>query len=282
MKESCRLFREFTMSNNKTIAVETLSICERGNYQAPSGATVELREAIAAARAGTKLYRPNDFAALSVTPNGAVPRIEVTDETTAEAARRLVERENLKGVVALNFASARSVGGGFLGGAKAQEEDLCRCSALYVCLEPQRPYYDANRAEKSVLYTDHAIYSPEVPFFRDDSYALLERPFSVSIITMPAPNSRELERYPEAAARLSETFHARTLKVLHLAAAQGHRTLVLGAWGCGAFRNDPVLVADAFAAALGQTRGSFDRVVFAIYERVTDGPNRTAFRRKFG
>jgi uncharacterized protein (TIGR02452 family) len=281
MKESCRLFKEFTMSNNKTIAV-TLSICERGSYQAPSGATVELREAIAAARNGTRLYRPNDFAALSVTPGGAVPRIEVTDETTAEAARRLIERENAKRVVALNFASARSVGGGFLAGAKAQEEDLCRCSSLYVCLEPHRGYYDANRAVKSVLYTDHAIYSPEVPFFRDDAYTLLERPFTVSIITMPAPNSRELDRYPEAAARLSDTFHARTLKVLHLAAAQGHRTLVLGAWGCGAFRNDPVLVADAFAAALERTRGSFDRVVFAIYERSENGPNRTTFRKRFG
>lgn len=110
-------------------------------------------------------------------------RIEVTPEKTGEASRRLIEEEGVEDVLALNFASARNPGGGFLRGAKAH---------------------------------------------------------------------------------------------------QRHRTLVLGAWGCGAFRNDPMEAAGAFAAALSALSGAFERVVFAVYERGGEGPNLRAFRERFG
>ena len=225
----------------KTIAVETLEICAQGAYVAPSGVTVSIAREVAAARAGTVLYRPADIAELPVPggSTGAMPRIEVTGETTSRAARRLYTDEGVRGVLALNFASARRVGGGFLGGAKAQEEDLCRGSALYPCLETQPAYYDANRAERSSFYTDHAIWSPQVPFFRDDRKVLLDEPYLVSILTMPAPNAAELRTRPDAGPELRATLHSRALMVLQIAAVRGHRQLVLGAWGCGAFRNDP-------------------------------------------
>lgn len=270
------------MGTNGT-AAKTLEVCLKGEYLAPSGAQVQITRAIAAAKDGTALYVPEDFAALPIPGDagGTAPRIEITDETTSAAARRLYEREGVRDALALNFASARNVGGGFLGGAKAQEEDLCRCSALYVCLETQPRYYEANRAHRSCLYTDHAIWSPQVPFFRDDALALLEAPYLVSVVTMPAPNAAELEKRPEAAGELEAIFHARALKVLQIAAHRGHRTLILGAWGCGAFRNDPEIASAAFAAALDRTKGAFERIVFAIYERKRDGPNRAAFQRRF-
>jgi uncharacterized protein (TIGR02452 family) len=186
-------------------------------------------------------------------------------------------------VLALNFASAKNPGGGFLGGAKAQEEDLARCSALYPCLLAQPDYYTVNRAEPSLLYTDHLIYSPEVPFFRDEGLELLERPFQPSILTAPAPNAGEaLRREPDLRPRIREVLQARALKVLQVAAHHGHRTLVLGAWGCGAFRNDPHEAAEAFALALAALPGAFERVVFAVYERKGEGPNLRAFRERFG
>ncbi|UQA62812.1 TIGR02452 family protein [Polyangium aurulentum] len=272
------------------VAKETLAIIEQGSYVAPSGRTVSVRELVDAAVHGTMLYRPADLdgllAARARPGHGVIsPRIEITPETTAEAARRLVEKEGEQGVVALNFASAKNPGGGFIGGAKAQEEDLARCSALYTCQIGQQKYYDENRATQSMLYTDHIIYSPDVPFFRDDQLDLLEQPFVVSIITAPAPNAGEAARKGEGeAARVREVLQSRARKVLAVAAAHGHRCLVLGAWGCGVFRNDPREVAEAFALGLadGAFAGAFDRVVFAIWERNPDRPTMGAFVERFG
>ncbi|WP_224241011.1 TIGR02452 family protein [Hyalangium gracile] len=266
------------------VAQETVRIVEQGEYVAPSGRTVSLKESVEHAVSGTVLYRPSDFERLAPPAStGSALRVEVTSEKTGHASRRLIEKEGVEDVLALNFASARNPGGGFLRGAKAQEEDLARCSALYTCLITQPDYYTVNREERSLLYTDHLIYSPRVPFFRDEKLRFLERPFHVSIVTAPAPNAGQLlRREPGLRPRIREVLHSRALKVLRVAAERGHRTLVLGAWGCGAFGNDPTDAADAFAAALSALPGAFDRVVFAVYERAGDGPNLRTFRARFG
>lgn len=270
----------------KDLASQTLEICRAGQYAAPSGAIVSISSALRAALEGTRLVEPG--AVLPSVARGGAPRIEVTHETTSAAGRRLAGQN----AVALNFASARNVGGGFLNGAKAQEEDLCRCSGLFPCLETQPRYYQANRAADGCLYTDHAIYSPKVPFFRDDRLNLLETPYTLSVITSPAPNARELDLASGALTRggddvrerIRETFHRRALQVLQLAAHFGHRTVILGAWGCGAFRNDPHDAADAFAAALEATQGAFDLVTFAVFERQKDlsrSKNFSVFQKRF-
>jgi len=267
-------------------AQETLDVLERGVYTAPSGKEVALRAQVDAAVRGTVVYRPADYDALSAATTSSASsslQIEVTCETTAEAGRRLVQSESVARVVALNFASAKNPGGGFLGGAKAQEEDLARCSALYACLREQWTYYGANRATPSLLYTDHIIYSPDVPFFRDDRLRYLEEPFVLSIITAPAPNAgAALARDPTLGEQIRQVLEARAQKVLAVAAANRHRCLVLGAWGCGVFRNDAEQVARAFAQALAdeRLRGAFDRVVFAVYD--PGGRNLRAFERQFG
>ena len=263
------------------VAKETLEIIERGSYVAPSGATVSIREQVDRAIDGTVTFRPGELALVAVP--GPPPRVEVTDEKTGAASRRLVESERLSDVAALNFASARNPGGGFLGGAKAQEEDLARCSALYPCLEPQRIYYEENRRTESLIYTEHLIWSPAVPFFRDERLDLLERPFLLSVVTAPAPNAgEELRRRPDAGSEIREALTRRARLVLAAAIRFQHRVLVLGAWGCGVFRNDPVEVAEAFGAALDVVPGAFDRVVFAVWERGGEGPNLRAFRKRFG
>lgn len=268
------------------VGPETVEIVNRGEYALPSGARVSIASAVERAIRGTLLYTPEALDALSVpaASSDGPCRIDVTGETTAVAASRLVEREGAAGVVALNFASAKNPGGGFLGNAKAQEEDLARCSALYACQITKRAYYDANRATASMLYTDHIIYSPDVPFFRDDRLALLEKPFLVSIITAPAPNAGEAAKKGKGEIdRVRAVLDSRAAKVLTVAAAQGHRVLVLGAWGCGVFRNDPRDVADVFARWLVHPRfqGSFDRVVFAVYDRAKGTPNLRAFEERF-
>jgi uncharacterized protein (TIGR02452 family) len=268
------------------VAKETLEIVERGSYTAPSGAEVRLQPAVDRAVRGTVLYDPAQLDQM-IGPwerASSAPRIEVTDESTAVAARRLVEVEREPHVAALNFASAKNPGGGFLGGAKAQEEDLARCSALYPCLLTQPRYYEVHRAERSLLYTDHVIYSPEVPFFRGEQLELLEQSFCVSIITAAAPNAGEvLKREPDTREQIRAVLAGRAAKVLTVAAAQGQRALVLGAWGCGVFRNDPRDVAEIFAGWLAHPRfvGVFDRVVFAIYDRSRSRSTLCAFSDRF-
>jgi uncharacterized protein (TIGR02452 family) len=268
------------------IAQETVAIAERGWYELPSGARVDIGKHVTRAIEGTCLYGPADYSGLGLAvPAGETPpALEVTGETTAEAARRLVEREGLSDVAALNFASARNPGGGFLRGAKAQEEDLARCSTLHASLSTQRAYYDENRAHPSPLYTDHLIYSPGVPFFRDEHLDLLPAPFLVSILTSPAPNAGEARQRGESGAAVRKTLSRRAEHVLRVAAHHGHRTLVLGAWGCGVFRNDPEEVAGVFADHLASPsfERAFTRVVFAVYDRSQGQENRRAFERRFG
>ncbi len=183
----------------------------------------------------------------------------------------------------LDDVRARNPGGGFLTGAKSQEEDLARASALYPCLVTQWDYYEANREERSFAYTDHVIYSPRVPFFRNERWALIEEPWVMSVVTAPAPNAGEARRHNESERVVRDALKRRAGLVLRVMAAQEHRTLVLGAWGCGVFRNDPREVAEAFAGWLrGEMAGVFERVVFAVYERGGEGPNRRAFDEVFG
>ncbi len=252
----------------KHSAQQTLAILESGAYLAPSGTAVSIGPEQRAAAQGTVLYTPEQVAGLLArSGHGAAAQVVVTDETTQAAARRLVVDEG-RDIVLLNFASARNVGGGFLNGARAQEEDLCRCSGLYPCLRTQMTYYTANRAQRSLLYTDHMIYSPSVPFFQIRSRgAYLERPFTASVITAPAPNAGPmLRRNPGAGPIIAETFRRRWGNVLAVARDRGHRTVLLGAWGCGAFGNSPEVASDAlrYWLSVGHFDGDFDLLVLAI------------------
>jgi uncharacterized protein (TIGR02452 family) len=265
------------------VATETIEITRRGWYTAPTGERVDLAELIEGAMTGTRLYGPNDYGQLGRPATACTSTVvEVTDETTAAAGRRLVAKEGHARVAALNFASAKNPGGGFLSGAKAQEEDLARCSALYACQLQKRAYYDANRASGSLLYTDHIIYSPDVPFFRDDGLRLLAAPFLLSLITAPAPNAGEAERRGEGHL-VRATLERRAHRVLAVSAHHRHEVLVLGAWGCGVFRNDPRAVADVFAQLLASLpfSSAFRRVVFAIYDRSKTQSTLRAFREQF-
>ncbi|KAB2349442.1 TIGR02452 family protein [Actinomadura rudentiformis] len=267
-------------------AQETVSILDRGDYVAPSGGTVTIARAVEATVRGTVLHRPDELdallAGLPESP-GLETRVEVTGETTLAAARRLCAPGSVP--LALNFASAKNPGGGFLNGAHAQEEGLARSSALYASLRAAREFYDFHRAQRDLLYSDHMIYSPAVPVFRDDAGRLLDEPYDVAFLTSPAPN-RGAIRDERQAARIPEVLRLRARKVLAVAVQHGHRRLVLGAWGCGVFRNDPAEVAEAFAeplrAGTGEFAGRFEHVVFAVWDTAAGAPRHAAFDRVFG
>ena len=253
------------------IAKQTLEACDAGEYENAAGETVELRAHVEAARAGTVLHALGEPLRA---PRSRAMTIEVTGESTIEALVRLDGRGH---VGCLNFASAKNPGGGFLGGAQAQEESLARSSALYPCQLTQPAHYERNRANRSAIYLDLAIYSPAVPFFRDDDGAWLARPVLASVITCAAPNAGALRQQGKLdAARVEAALRRRAAFVLAIAAHHGVERLVLGAWGAGVFGNDPAMVADAFRVHLaGAFDGAFDEVVFAVHGG--KGANHDAF-----
>lgn len=160
-----------------------------------------------------------------------------------------------------------------------------RPSALYATLPAAPDYYTTNRQCRSPLYTDHAIFSPQVPIFRDDSGALLEEPYAGSFITMPAVNAGAIPDASPDHHRVSQVMEFRIRCVLALAAVNGVKDLVLGAWGCGVFRNDPQLIASLFAKALREEAsgvGRFERIVFAVLDSSGKGANHKPFARCFG
>ncbi|WP_221356872.1 TIGR02452 family protein [Streptomyces beigongshangae] len=269
----------------RAIARHTEEIVAAGSYRASDGREVSIAAAVAAAREGTRMYGPEPVEVPRPGPGAPLPRpvdtsFEVTGESSLQAASRLTGP-----VAVLNFASARNPGGGYLNGAQAQEEALCRASALHSCVVRARGFYDHHRTHRDPFYTDRVIHSPAVPVFRDDRGALLDEPYTAGFLTAAAPNAGVIARTaPERVPELPRALASRAERVLETALAHGYRRLVLGAWGCGVFRNDPAQVAGAFRALLGdggRFSGSFEHVVFGVLDRTGGAVVRGAFERAF-
>jgi len=262
-------------NNRKQLAEQTLAIIARGGYEGPTD-WIDLREQIEMSKRDSKLFTPGGLGEICAADhriNGRTGRISVVNTTTLAVARAMVDPARADEPCVLNFASAKNPGGGFLGGSQAQEESLARSSALYATLLEHPRYYEANRVSSDVMYTDHLIYSPGVPVFRDDDGNLLDRPYTLSFVTMPAVNVGYVRQNAPNRAEEIETVMSRRIHcVLRLAIECGHRRFVLGAWGCGVFRNDPAMIARLFARWLKDERftSAFDEVVFAVLDRTND------------
>ncbi|MGL4185841.1 MAG: TIGR02452 family protein [Thiotrichaceae bacterium] len=266
------------------MAEATVTIINSGQYNAPSGKRVHIAREIAECNAQTRLFTP-DYAA-KFSPQNYQTVLEVQDETTLQGASRLLALGKFAKVGVLNFASAKNAGGGFLGGSQAQEESLARSSALYGSLQQCPEYYHYHRnVDHSLLYSDHVIYSPRCMVFRNDQGTLLEQPYAVDFTTSPAPNKNALARNEaHNLKRIPNTLSRRIEHFLSIAAEQGCDALVLGAWGCGVFGNDPNEVAAAFAEHLqksGRFTQQFKQVSFSIPFNPKTPDNSKAFRRYF-
>lgn len=251
-----------------------VAAARQGYYVTEAGRRVDWRDAVAAACAAKVSIAPH--AALPHQEHVAFPetRLQVSNETTLGAAFRLVE-SGLR-PLALNFANGVHPGGGFLGGARAQEEVLCRCSALYQTLA-EDPMYEAHRQRPLPDSTDWAIYSPDVPVFRKDDGTALEHYWLLSILTCAAPYAPAIGQ-PAAGDLLRHRIH----RILAIAQSYRYAAIVLGAWGCGAFGNDPQRTAVDFRQALeNDFQGAFSDIVFAISDwspaRRFLGPFRNVF-----
>lgn len=247
----------------RSIAEQNQRIFEDGIYEAADGRLVMISEALEAAVQGTRIHSdPHD-----TTPHksSAPPHITLSDETTLDAILRLANG-GLTDVAVLNFASATSPGGGYLRGGNAQEESLCRATTLYPALSTQTVFYERNQQYESAIYAGAALYTPQVQVIRDRWNTLLSQPVACAVITCPAPNRRALLDQGADAALLSkadEAIRFRVTLIFDILRRHGHRSVILGAWGCGVFANDPDVVAAEFLKHL-RTGGDIERAHFAI------------------
>lgn len=257
---------------NKGMAKDTLEILARKYYINGNNEKISIENELKTSVKGTVLFSPEELAELTEkeTPDKHFEtRFEVWRCSSLKAILQLAEEEDQEKIMCLNFASAKNPGGGFINGAEAQEESLARTSGLHESLLQGWKYYETHRAMESCFYTDMMIYSPKVPVFRKDKGELLPKPVLCNFITSPAVNAGVVKRQePERAGEIFGAMDVRTEKMLALALHQGNETLILGAWGCGVFKNDPVEIAELFKKHLqGKYKNKFKRVVFAILSK---------------
>lgn len=208
--------------------------------------------------------------------------------------RRTFEAASLyKGfrVCVLNFASATNPGGGVESGASAQEECLCRVSTLYKCLNTpnnMKHFYNYHRRKLNNIYNDDCIYTPDIKVFKKDTNNNESLPrdkwFNVDVITCAAPRL-SYNKFGATVAltdkELLELHKNRLEKIVRIAVANKEEVLILGAFGCGAFRNNPEVVAKAFKHVIEQYRNYFKIIEFAVYDNGAP-KNYNVFNRVFG
>ena len=264
--------------NNVSIANQTISITNQQQYTV-SGNMIHLPEYD---YKQVMAYTPQDGEELlqwdiSDAFQDKMCQFRVINADSFQAAREYAN------AFVMNFANAHNPGGGFKLGANAQEEALCRCSTLYASITSKEAcmMYLYNNTHLSSVESDYMLYSPNVCVFRNEKCELLEEPFQVSVITLPAPNRFGAAMFATNQL-IAETMTRRIRIMLRIAANHGHKNLVLGAWGCGAFGNKPEDVSGYFKKVLVDEEYGrcFDEVCFAIYGR-TDGKNIKTFRERF-
>lgn len=258
----------------------------------------KLTQAVTTSRSRTRIWMEGDQPSL---PRNFGFRTEVTVSRSRsfEAAMRLRKEFPDERIAVHNFASATNPGGGVEHGSSAQEESLCRCSTLFGVLKTNRllgEYYLFHRGRNDARYTDSCIWSPDIYIIKTDTSEPKRMAESewckVDVLTCAAPNLRakpgnRMNPDNSKSVRMTneellELHKHRARHMLSVAAAQGDTVLVLGAFGCGAFKNPPAVVAQAYKAILPEFEGYFKRIEFAVYCTSEHPENFNAFRKVLG
>ena len=208
-------------------------------------------------------------------------KVIVSGQRSLEAAESYAKQG--KKVCVLNFASATNPGGGVVNGSSAQEECICRCTTLYPCLNTDQMwnvFYRPHRKTANPLYNNDCIYTPNVCVFKSDTNfpepLSKEDWSSVNILTCAAPNLRErpsnmMNPYAgNVAAKITPSeletlLTSRIRRIFEVAVANENEVLILGAFGCGAFKNPPEIVARVFNKVMQDYLCYFDTIEYAVY-----------------
>ena len=162
-------------------------------------------------------------------------------------------------VCVLCFASYSNPGGGFIKGSKAQEEDICHNSGLYPILKSKEEVY-IQRREKGFVptYDDDFIYVEDCPFIINGKI------YKADVIVCAAPNVKS--------ARCSdwesmEIMSKRMKKIFLYPAVRGCNKILLGAFGCGVFGNDPEFVSMEWQRYVENYEGLYKSIVHPVHDK---------------
>ncbi|WP_257263395.1 TIGR02452 family protein [Endozoicomonas sp. ONNA2] len=253
----------------RKVALDTVTILNR-QWFSLNGTTIDLKTTVDRCIDKTLFYSANKTIPLQPSLDYFYPltKILFMQETSLAACRRIAVENGKDHVACLNFASATSPGGMFRDGTNTQEDSLARASALIASLDSDtgKQMYIFNNTHHTThrgLYSDTILYSPDVPVFKDD-HGNLVAPYLISFITAAAVDRTFCNGIAEEA--IQQTMYDRAKKILTVAANNGVKHLILGAWGCGIFANDAADVAGLFAGLLAEDdfRERFVSVTFPI------------------
>jgi len=258
--------------NRKEIAKETVEILKKGYYTAPSGKEVYIADLHKKSVKDSRLITPGEGAELLEkrkfysTEGAKSAEISVKNQPVIAAILEL-KKKGAASLGVLNFASAKNPGGGFLNGANAQEESLASSGGLYDTLCANPLYYEENRKNRSMMYLDYAIFSPGVIFFRDEKACLLEEPQTASVLTLPAVNMGQVLLKNENVEVAKKVMRHRMELCLEIFRHEQVKQLILGAYGCGVFRNSPQDIAGWWKELLDSGYGKeFELIHYAVLD----------------
>ncbi len=266
-----------TTQELKQIAYETLSVIASENYSV-NGHTYNMRAMVMDMVDRTKLYKDGEAIPMYMgIPQS--PSYHLVNMTTIGAVLHHSRLLNQR-IGVLNFASAVKAGGGWLSGKVAQEEDIMRKTTAFLSLLLQDEFYTSH-SRSNPVYSDAIIYSPKTLIIRDDDYNFIE-PEAINLYTCAAVNTTEVNRM-QINCDVNLTMYTRIARILHAMILNNEETIVLGAFGCGVFGNNPTDIAEIFRDLLVDSKleDEFKHIIFAVYDNSPLQQNINAFKNVF-
>lgn len=266
--------------DRQKIYQETIQLIDRGYYVA-QGIVLQPEEKKIFLQSGDKLYEKsecinNKTSVVDIPSKELTTRIVVINQDCLEAAQEQVENHHKVAVV--NFASHDNPGGNCDRGTNGQEEDLCYRSELAGFMRDQLLGVSADRKQFYPLEghsecQDHLIHTPDVLVFRASRvnlYAFLDKPFRIGVLTSAAPVKPALsglEVVDYAKEEDKERVKVLIITQLYAAYVKGYDTVILGAFGCGSYKNPPQAVAKLYKEVINSFfKRTFKQIIFAILD----------------
>jgi uncharacterized protein (TIGR02452 family) len=173
------------------------------------------------------------------------PNVEVLPLDTINTALQIKGKNSI-----LNMASHKRPGGGVRNGKIAQEECLFRSTNLTDCIP--KSFYP--------LSEDVCLYTKDATILKDGIYFLLNKYVKADFITLPAINLNGKSK-PENYEELIEN----KIRLIFISAYYNNcDNLILGSWGCGVFKNNPVFIANSFKKIIEEKGSLFKNIIFGI------------------